>query len=114
MYMVEILVTEWAGRNLIEDVDMQVEKKNTISGRPHGRLCRKVGLRLQKRLHMKLCIRLREKKKISTWEPQWLDLVIPGVLLNIVESLGTCKGPGTKGSVKASRSFGANGRSVSK
>nr|GEX69386.1 retrovirus-related Pol polyprotein from transposon TNT 1-94 [Tanacetum cinerariifolium] len=80
-----------------EDVDREAEKKNAISERLCGRLCRQ----------------LKQREK-STCEPLRLDLVSPGVLLIIVESLGTSKGLGTKGCVKASGSLGASGSSVNR
>ncbi|GJU63923.1 hypothetical protein Tco_1245758 [Tanacetum coccineum] len=82
----------------------KAEKKNVISERLSGRICRKLSVRLCRKLRN----RLHEQKKILTKEPQRLDLVSPGVLSDIVESLRTCKGLGTKGSVEASGSLGAS------
>nr|GEW66920.1 retrovirus-related Pol polyprotein from transposon TNT 1-94 [Tanacetum cinerariifolium] len=98
LYMVEILVTEWSGENLTKDVDREAEKKNAISERIRGGLCRKLGVRLHKRIRVKLCNKLREQvyalraelQEKSTRETLKLDLVSPSELSNIVESLGTC------------------------
>nr|GEZ50051.1 retrovirus-related Pol polyprotein from transposon TNT 1-94 [Tanacetum cinerariifolium] len=65
LYMVEILVTEWSGENLTEDVDREAEKKNAISERLRGRLCRKLGVRLRKRIRVKLCSRTMGSVKAS-------------------------------------------------
>ncbi|GJW54919.1 NB-ARC domains-containing protein [Tanacetum coccineum] len=118
LYMVEILVTEWSGGNLIEDVYKETEKKNSIN----ERLCRKLYMRLCNRFRVKLYNRLRvqiyahlaELREKSTREPLRLDLVCHGMLSNIVESLGTNKFSGTKGSVKASGRLGASGSSVNR
>nr|GEX69385.1 retrovirus-related Pol polyprotein from transposon TNT 1-94 [Tanacetum cinerariifolium] len=91
-------------------------------GCKRGTLIWQLSVRLRKRLRVKLCNRLRrqicapqaEQREKSTWEPIRLDLVSPGLLSIIVESLGTSKGLGTKGSVKASGSMGASGSSVNR
>ncbi|GJS07452.1 retrovirus-related pol polyprotein from transposon TNT 1-94 [Tanacetum coccineum] len=83
---------------------------------------RQLGVKLRKRLRVKLCNRLHrqiyaprpELRENSTWEPLRLDLVSLCVLSIIVESLGTSKGLGTKESVKASGSLGASGSSVNR